>query len=352
MKWNNDFRLFEGIIERRTIGLRLFFVVFVGGLVIGSVRRAVSNEPIMAGPVCRGMCDASGAVSVGKDYFLVGNDEDNILRLYQSDRGEEPAGTFDMSDFIKPDPDKPESDFESAAQLGDLVFWMTSHGRNKSDKPRASRHRFFATRITGAGESVEVRGVGAPYTSLLDDLVSDPRLKKYKLAEASQLAPKKKGALNIEGLAATPDGKLLIGFRNPIPDDRALVLPLENPRQVIEGQKARFGAPIELDLGGLGIRDMVFDASRKAYLIVAGSFKSGGKVRLYRWSGDAAAAPQWAKAVDFDDLNPEALVVYPGESGRIQFLSDDGTRPVGNQECKKVDPSQRSFRTAWLRTGR
>jgi hypothetical protein len=33
------------------------------------------------------------------------------------------------------------------------------------------------------------------------------------------------GGLNIEGLAATPDGQLLIGFRNPLSEGKALLLP-------------------------------------------------------------------------------------------------------------------------------
>ena len=334
-------------IGRLAVGLAMV----LGGSVVWMERPVRADEPLIPGPVCRGMCDASAGVPVGKDRFLVANDEDNVLRLYRADPGEEPVATFDLADFIKPDRDKPESDLESAARLGDLVFWSTSHGRNKSDKLRESRHRLFATRVVDEGDRVEVRGVGAPYTGLLDDLLEDARLKKYKLKEASLLAPKKKNALNIEGLAGTPDGKLLIGFRNPIPDDRALIVPLENPRQIIEGQRAKLGAPIELDLGGKGIRDMVYDPFRKVYWIVAGSYKSGGKFSLYRWSGDPAAEPQRAKTLDFDDLSPEAVLVYPGEPGRIQFLSDDGTRTVGEQECKLSDISKRSFRTAWLRSG-
>jgi hypothetical protein len=330
---------------------RRVFAIVAGGFVACMVPAADAGEPIIAGPICRGMCDASAGVPVGKDYFLAANDEDNVLRLYRADRGEEPIETFDLTDFIKPDRDKPESDLEAAAQLGDLVFWLTSHGLNRSDKLRVSRHRFFATRVTGDGDRATVRGVGTPYTSLLSDLLGDPRLKKYKLDDASQLAPKKKNALNIEGLAATPDGKLLMGFRNPIPGARALIIPLENPRQMIEGQWARLGSPIELDLGGLGIRDMVYDASRKTYWITAGSYKAGGKFSLYRWSGDSAATPRREKGVDFADFNPEAILIYADQPERILLLSDDGTRPVGNQECKLADPSHRSFRTAWLRMG-
>ena len=36
-----------------------------------------------------------------------------------------------------------------AAWLGDRIFWIGSHGRNRDGKYRASRHRFFAVRILG-----------------------------------------------------------------------------------------------------------------------------------------------------------------------------------------------------------
>src|SRR6185436_16331903 len=98
--------------------------------------------------------------------------------------------------------------------------------------------------------------VGRPYQNLLLDLVREPSLKRFKLGKASALAPKSAGALNIEALCSTPGQHLLIGFRNPIPERRALIVPLLNPNELIEGKRARFGEPILLDLGGLGIRDL------------------------------------------------------------------------------------------------
>ena len=44
-------------------------------------------------------------------------------------------------------------------------------------------------------------------------LCYDPRLKPFNLARASTLPPKERGALNIEGLCATPQQQLLIGFQ-------------------------------------------------------------------------------------------------------------------------------------------
>src|ERR1043165_7727785 len=117
--------------------------------------------------------------------------------------------------------------------------------------------------------------VGKPYERLLDDLLRDPKLGPFNLAAASQREPKARGALNIEGLSATPDGHLLIGFRNPIPGGKALLLPMLTPDAVIHGQAAKFGEPILLDLQGLGIRDMAFWAGQ--YAIIAGSYDGKGQ---------------------------------------------------------------------------
>ena len=89
-------------------------------------------------------------------------------------------------------------------------------------------------------------------------MVKDPALVPFDLGKAATLGPKEEGGLNIESLAAD-GGKLWIGFRNPIgKDGKALMVPLLNPKGVIEKDgKARLGEPITLNLGGLGFRDMV-----------------------------------------------------------------------------------------------
>src|SRR5262249_24366218 len=150
--------------------------------------------------------------------------------------------------------------------------------------------------------------VGKPYMNLLSDLVHEPRFTPYRLATASRLAPKASGALNIEGLCATPTTNLLIGFRNPIPQGRALLIPLRNPFEVVAGRPARFGDPILLDLGGQGIRVIGFWQGH--YIIIAGTFDGSSHSRLYFWNGDDVA-PKRVEGVHLKGINPEAVVVYP-----------------------------------------
>lgn len=297
--------------------------------------------------VHRGMCDASAAVMIAPGMFVVANDEDNVLRVYRSDVSDGPVAERDLNPFLALEPKHPECDIEGAARVGDRIYWIGSHGRNKDGKLRPNRHRLFATEVTVEGDQVRIRPVGKPFTELVDALDNDPRLSGYKLRKASERQPEKAGALNIEGLAASPQGALLIGFRNPIPGGRALIVPLENPAEVVDGRKPRLGDPIELDLAGLGIRSIDHCAAGGHYLILAGPHNDGGDFRIYRWTGPGTGAQQVSGA-DFLGLRPEALVVDAQRPSGVLVLSDDGTVRVDDVPCKKAAPDRRSFRSLWL----
>ncbi len=189
------------------------------------------------------------------------------------------------------------------------------------------------------GPPVSLVPAGTPYTRLLDDLAADPALSRYRLADAAKLAAEAQGGFNIEGLAATQDGQLLLGLRNPLFEGRALVIPLANPAQMIDGtSRARFGPAVELDLGGRGIRTI--DLVDGAYLIVAGPIADAGTFAMYRWSGRAQDTPV-ALDRELRTLRPEALVAWPDA---IDLLSDDGGVRVDGVECKALPAARQSFR--------
>ena len=294
-----------------------------------------------------GMADASAAVAVSSNLFVVADDEDNLLRLYRSDRGGGPLKEFDCSAFLQWEGKYPEADLEGAARLGDRVFWIGSHGRNKDGKERLSRCCLFATDIRAIDGAVTLTPVGKPYRRLLVDLISDSRFEQFHLAEAAKRAPKAPGGLSIEGLSATPGGHLLIGFRNPIPGGNALLIPLLNPNEVIEGKPGRFDPAIQLDLGGLGVRDIVYHEG--IFIIIAGSWHEGGPSRLYRWAG-VGARPGPLTVAHLGGYNPEAIVIYPQTGLReLQILSDDGNRAIDRVPGKEVsDPRRKRFRSFWV----
>jgi len=283
--------------------------------------------------VYRGMCEASAAVAVGPDHFVVADDNDSTLRLYARNEPE-PVSATDFSTALGVRPTT-KTDIEGAASIGNRIYWITSHGRHSTGQQRPQRRRFFATDVTGQGADSKLTLAGKVYVGLVDDLLAEPALASYRLREAAALAPEAEGGFNIEGLAATPEGKLLIGFRNPIRDGKALVVPIDNPQELLQGARAKFGKAIALALGGRGIRSI--DRGGDAYLIVAGPFGEDSDFALYRWSGAAGDGPVRLPHIDLAGLHPEALFAIPG-TDLVQILSDDGG-------CEDQAPAEKKFRS-------
>jgi hypothetical protein len=293
--------------------------------------------------VYRGMCDASAAVALDAQYFVVASDENNTLNIYK--RGQPDAvARVPLAEFLGTG--NKESDLEGAAMVGQRIYWIASHGRNKKGKERPDRYRFFATDIDARSSPPTVKAVAMPYRQLLVDLQAAPTLKSLKLAEAASLAPDAPGGLNIEGLAALPDGRLLIGFRNPIPGGKALLVPLENPGDLLNGKPARFGKPILLGLRGRGIRSIEYVGT--SFLIAAGPSADAGTFSLYYWSGKPGAAPELATGVDIGGLRPEALFEIP-HTGSAQVISDDGGVEAGGVACKDRPVDQQAFRSVVIK---
>lgn len=338
--------------------------------------------------VFRGACDASAAVAVSEDMFVVADDENNILRIYETSKAGHPVASFDITSFLDIEPNHPEADIEAAAMIGRRIYWITSHGRNKDGKVRPNRYRFFATEVLVENRSVKLHPVGKPYKTLVHELVKTNTARRLGLDEATRfgaelkkkesekLAPKEEG-LNIEGLCASPDGgTLYIGFRNPRPKDRwdgrakAVVIPLLNPNRIIDaGESPVFGEPMMWDLKGLGIRSMEYSHFHKACFIIAGGPNKDVGFALYRWSGKPDSPPALERELSVAKIKftPEALIPFEN-SGRLLMLTDDGSLVVkvaGAWECLEgefrkdgttlnkylANPGRKTFRGIWLELG-
>jgi hypothetical protein len=321
----------------------------LSALVLALFSGAVPGAPSSAVMTYRGLCDASAAVALDADHFAVAGDEDNTLRVYRRGRPE-PVGEAPLATFL--DSGHKESDLEGAAAVGKRIYWIASHGRNGKGRLRPERQRFFATDIDQGAQPPSVTPVGTPYRRLLEDLTAAPTLAGLRLGDAAQLAPEAPGGLNIEGLAAMPDGSLLIGFRNPVPNGRALLVPLLNPAELAtaaSGRKARFGVPILLELRGRGVRSIDRAHDGHGYWIVAGPATDAGAFSLYRWSGQTKDAPRIVDSSELVGLRPEALFEPPGGDGSVQILSDDGGVVTDGTACKDRPMAAQAFRSVTLR---
>ena len=324
--------------------------------------------PASAQQVYEGVCDASAAIAIDGSHFLVAEDENDILWIYQNDkpRNKSIGGGFDLSSKLRTDP-KRESDIEGAARVSDFIYWITSHGRNRKGKLRENRNRLFATKISGQPTDLRLKWVGR-YDHLIRDMLNPiawthldapMTLQTIKLLEGAtrpqemksrKLAPKDEG-LNIEALAALPNGSgLLIGLRNPKLGGKALILTLMNPGALMTGAEtaARFDAPILLNLHGLGLRAMAYSSSSNVFLLVAGPSGSGGPFKLFQWSGIRDVPPVLIRKLESEEgSHPEAIVIYP-DSSRIQILNDEGSRLINGTSCKEADGENRRFSGRWL----
>jgi len=273
-----------------------------------------------------GMGGASAAVDVGGGRIAVANDEDNRLRIFRTDADGPPESSVDVSGFLHVEGRNIEADLEGAARIGDRIYWIGSHGRAKDGRLRPNRQRLFATAIiTAADGAKSLRPVGFPCRNLLDQLVGSAAAQDLGLGVAMGIAPNEPGGLNIEALSEGPGGSLYIGFRSPVPAGKALVVPLLNPDEVVDGKPARFGTALRIDLGGRGLRDMAWNG-RSWYLLGGGGGGEDRKPRLYRWTGGTSPAEHLA-ARGLKDLNPEALTVLgTGEAQSLLVCSDDGKR--------------------------
>ncbi len=314
----------------------------------------------------REACDGSAAVALDREHFAVADDDSNVLRIYRVGHASPLPSSIDLNVFLKAreKKNKPgvfkEADIEGAARIGDRIYWIGSHGRDSNGEDEPERARFFSTRIVANKDGPRLDPVGTdPYVKLRDDMLADPDLKLAKLKLAEAYAPgKKKGpapesdtGFNIEALAATPDGQLLVGFRNPRPENLALIVPIKNPGEVVDkGSKPVFGRPIRLDLGGRGIRSMEWIGDR--YVIVAGPHGPAGKSNtkppffVRTWSGKESDTKLTPVHIELPpDFTPEAIFVSP-DGSTLTLLSDDGDL----KGCKDADRTQKTFRALTIPT--
>jgi hypothetical protein len=252
-----------------------------------------------------GVCEASAAAVIDATHFAVASDETERLTIYE--RGNPvPIATHSLSDV---------TDIEAAARIGDIVFWTTSHSLNKDREDKAKRKVLFATSVAGAS----LDDAGKPFAGL--------RKKAAELLGVEEASLK--GALNIEGLAATPEGDLLAGLRGPLKDSgEAIILRIDDPLALVglgdqPAESAETADPVfPVNLDGRGIRSIErVGTGEHAYLIVAGSTADAGlPPALFWWDGLRGVLP--GPAASLEGLVPEAILAWSDHD--VQILGDNG----------------------------
>ncbi|MYX95420.1 DUF3616 domain-containing protein [Streptomyces sp. SID486] len=313
-----------------------------------------------------GASDASAAVDAGGGYVLVADDEDNTLRLYDGAVSGAPVRSWDLDDALGADK---EVDIEGAARVGNTVYWTGSLGNNKDGEYKADRDTVFTTTVSGSGAATQL-AFGTAGHRLREDLVAwdEANGGRYGFADATAdgQTPKQADGFNVEGLEFAPGSTTTayVGFRAPLvpPQNggKALIVPVTNMDQVARGTKAAFGTPVELDLGGLSIRDLRRNAQGQ-YLILAGSWAAednSAPYALYSWDGVAGHQP--VKVLDLPTADAggwESVVSVPdlaAAGARVQLVTDDGAADLygdGTEAKDLAHPEWQKSRSTWFTVG-
>jgi hypothetical protein len=245
------------------------------------------------------------------------------------------AGLFQMfGEFWKLD------DLEGLAlDRAGFVYGITSHSRDDGGDEKKAREKLVRFRVEGK------RVVDPKVATGLKQALT---MRHAVLAAAAEVRDvKASGGLNIEALEISPDQKrLLIGFRSPLRDGRALIASVENPSAIFESGEAPLIAPVleELDLGGHGIRGLSYVPALGAYMVIGGpASRDPGNFDLWRWSGQPGAPAQRVTLPGLRSFE-KAEGVSPAVVGgmeRIVIVSDDGNRDAGRPASYLLlDPGQ------------
>ena len=261
-----------------------------------------------------GICEASAAIRIDDAHFAVASDELDMVAVYQFGVAQPLRWSDDLGKL---------SDIEGVAQVGSVSFWTTSHSLKKNGDAKAKRNKIFAT-VTINQQPVEV---GEKYNEmtvrLVDALAAHPSV---SLNRRDILK-----ALNIEGLAATPKGELLIGLRAPLDDKgNAIVVNIGDPFALLNLPQADL-APAQdnlsitlIDLDGKGIRSFARIPESDHYLIVGGASQSTeAEFELFKWSpqtNEAIVMPN-AQLTAFDKASPEGMIV--NTNGSVTLFGDN-----------------------------
>ncbi len=310
-----------------------------------------------------GISDASNGIALDSAYYVTGDDEQDVLNVYSRSNSGLPVKSYDYTSFLNlPDPSKPEVDVEATVKspaIANRVYWLGSMSNGKApfdNKP--NRNRLFATTITGTGAATAFSFAGY-YGNLRDRLIAwgDANGYDFSSSAAAGVDSKTPSGFAAEGMVFGPDDSTLyIGLRAPLVPvanrTKAVIAPILNFEAWFNNGSPSgdpvFGAPIELDLGGRGIRDLI-RMPNGTYVILAGNpAESPVTGAIYKWKGRAGDAPVLVSSPATDTLNIEgAMPVYTGDQlilNSLQVITDKGADVLYNDGVEAKDLSSNDFK--------
>lgn len=266
--------------------------------------------------------EPSGATTMPDGKILIVEDESsvNVLKLVEleEDNNVVEIGNLHMPKKIKKAFKKGIQDIEALTSDENTVFAATSHTLTKTSKQKKEREKLVM--FTYEDESIKDFHT---YGNLKKDLIASyPELFENTFFTAN--------SINIEGLCfEKKSGNLLIGFRAPVIEGQAIVIGIENPREIfLNDEQPRFTKPITLNLNGMGIRDLTYDSKKEGYWIIAGgSNDRNGNFQLWFWDKNKAKVFPIKDQPDIGYGEGITVVNQDSEKPVLLIVKDNGKKP-------------------------
>jgi len=325
-----------------------------------------------------GSSDASTAFALPDNFMIVADDEANVLRVYPRAGG---AAVKEWSYELEGPKLTKELDLEAGVRIGDTLYLTGSNSNKKDGSEAPDRSHLFAVKVSGTGAATAFSYVGQ-FSSLEAQLVAWDATNGHGLganhfgfavSAGAGIVPERVDGFSIEGMTSAPgDSALWLGFRAPQTGAstraKALIVPVQNYAALVGGTatQAAFGAPIELELGGRGIRS-IDKGTDGNYLIVAGPAGAASRdvdrnFVLFSWNGNPGTAPvELSNDLDILRLGMggsfESAVEVPGPvtaGTQVQLLLDNGDTvwPGQKDASKDLPPADQKFDGFVVRLGK
>ena len=369
------------------VGYTLITVIVSDGSMIGqsSFPYAASAMGRPSGRFHTMVSDGSTAFPINSDLMLVGDDENQTIRLYRRNESGPPLAAFDFTGDLNltetySDGRPKEMDIEASTHVGNRLFFLGSGSNAETGEAHPNRSRLFGADIVGTGLGSQLVYVGR-YEYLKADIINwdvnnghgkGANYYGLQASAAAGLSPKEEdgSGFNMEGLTMAPGSShtAYVGLRAPyVPATnraKALIVVVTNFDSLAVSDAgpgaARFGPPIELNLGRRGIRAM--EAIPEGVLIVAGPAglfvgRAPSDFKIFTWSGRPGDAPQ-KRGTDLSGLTPEGIVDVPPapwtDTTQVQVISDNGTMEYYNDGVAAKHLTElafKKFRSDWITLG-
>ena len=325
----------------------------------------------------QGSCDASAMAEVGDGYFYVADDENNTLRLYNSQLSGMPLRSIDAKNFAN---GSEEYDIEGAtvSDDGSTIYWIASLANSKKGKEKPYRNRAFTTIINGSGAEATLTS-GAYSEKFRDAMIKFGDDNGWNFTASASFAnsmiPKRIDGFNIEGLTLKTgsNGAAYVAFRAPCVPKKGVTPTSSNPRYAVMATVENFeaifsgsgksntaiqvGAPVLFDFNGLGIRSI--ERVGDYYVIIAGLYEGGGTPQAYLWDGttNTNADPIIVStALSLEDVSvggdghPEAMTArLEGNQLSLNVVSDCGSADMYNDGSENKSFGDDSKKNPWAK---